>query len=613
MGIDKKIVSPYNVVEKIDPGMSIFIGTGAAEPRTLVKHLMASNAPNLEDLELIQLVSFGDAVSIKELYSQKFRLKTFYSGWAAREAITAGRVDLIPCRFSKIPRLIKTGRIRIDVVFIQVSPPDKSGYCSLGIAVDVAREAMEKASIIVGEINPRIPETFGDTFVHVSDFHMLINSIDQPIYFPRWTVDKVFNKVASNVASVIDNGSCIAFSIGPLFEALSRHLVQKRNLGIHSPFFTDALMDLMKSGAVTNRNKEMWQGKALTSYALGTPELLSWLNRNPLVEFQGIAKVFDPIIIGSNSRFVAVFHASKVDLSGLIVLNIGKGNVAVGPGEAMDFFNGAEISDGGRNVFALSSRNLKGEPNIRISAGSLHNRFSLRESVDIVVTEYGVAQLKGLTVRERAQAIIEIAHPDDRPKLVAQAKQERLLYQDQIFIPDYVHLYPSQIDRMHTFKNGVAVSFRAIKPSDEEGMRRLFYRFSDEAVYYRYFSNVKTMPHSRMQEYVNIDFSQIMSIVGFVGELGQEHIIAEARFLKNRHNLFAEVAFVVDEKYQGLGIATYMYQMLTDIAKEQGLHGFTADVLSSNVDMMKVLAKGGHRIKANLENGIYEVTIDFNT
>ncbi len=166
---------------------------------------------------------------------------------------------------------------------------------------------------------------------------------------------------------------------------------------------------------------------------------------------------------------------------------------------------------------------------------------------------------------------------------------------------------------MHTFKNGVAVSFRAIKPSDEEGMRRLFYRFSDEAVYYRYFSNVKTMPHSRMQEYVNIDFSQIMSIVGFVGELGQEHIIAEARFLKNRHNLFAEVAFVVDEKYQGLGIATYMYQMLTDIAKEQGLHGFTADVLSSNVDMMKVLAKGGHRIKANLENGIYEVTIDFNT
>jgi acyl-CoA hydrolase len=143
MGIDKNIVSPYNVVEKIEPGMSIFIGTGAAEPRTLVKHLMASNAPNLEDLELIQLVSFGDAVSIRELYSQKFRLKTFYSGWAAREAITAGRVDLIPCRFSKIPGLIKTGKIRIGVVFIQVSPPDKSGYCSLGIAVDVAREAME--------------------------------------------------------------------------------------------------------------------------------------------------------------------------------------------------------------------------------------------------------------------------------------------------------------------------------------------------------------------------------------------------------------------------------------------------------------------------------------
>ncbi|MDP3286233.1 MAG: acetyl-CoA hydrolase/transferase C-terminal domain-containing protein, partial [Desulfobacterales bacterium] len=474
---------------------------------------MASSAPNLDDLELVQLVSLGDAVSIKELYSQKLRLKTFYSGWAAREAITAGRVDLIPCRFSKIPRLIKTGRVRIDVAFVQVSPPDKSGNCSLGIAIDVAREAMEKASIVAGEINTKIPETFGDTFVHVSDFDMMVQSTDDPIYFSRWIDDTVFDKVAANVASVIENGSCISFSIGPLFEALSRHLSKKRDLGIHSPFFTDALMDLMKSGAVTNRKKESWQGKSLTSYALGTPELMSWLNRNPLVEFQSIDKVFDPVIIGSNPRFIAVFQARKVDLSGLIALNIGKGAVAAGPGEAMDFFTGAEISQGGRNIFALPSRNRKGEPNIRISVGSLHNRFSLRESVDLVVTEYGAAHLNGLTVRERAQALIDIAHPDDRPKLVEQAKQERILYHDQIFLPECGRLYPAGISTEHTFKDGITVGFRAIKPSDEEDMRRLFYRFSDEAVYYRYFSTVKTMPHSRMQEYVNVDFNRTMSIV----------------------------------------------------------------------------------------------------
>jgi len=609
--LEKIIVLPSKVLEKIEPGMSIFIGTGAAEPRTLVKHLMASNAPNLDDLELIQLVSLGDAVSIKELYSQKFRLKTFYSGWAAREAITAGRVDLIPCRFSKIPSLIKTGRVRIDVAFVQVSPPDKSGNCSLGIAIDVARDAMEKASVVIGEINTQIPETFGDTFVHVSDFDMMVHSTDDPIYFSRWLDDTVFDKVAANVASVIENGSCISFSIGPLFEALSRHLSKKRDLGIHSPFFTDALMDLMKSGAVTNRKKETWQGKSLTSYALGTPELMSWLNHNPLVEFQSIDKVFDPVIIGSNPRFIAVFQARKVDLSGLIALNIGKGTVAVGPGEAMDFFTGAEISQGGLTIFALPSRNRNGEPNIRISVGSLHNRFSLRESVDLVVTEYGVAHLNGLTVRERAQALIDIAHPADRPKLVEQAKHERILYHDQIFLPECGHLYPAGISTEHTFKDGIAVRFRAIKPSDEEDMRRLFYRFSDEAVYYRYFSTVKTMPHSRMQEYVNVDFSRTMSVVGIIGEHGHEHIIAEARYIKNRQNLFAEVAFIVDEKYQRQGIATYMYQMLTRLAKEEGLHGFTADVLSSNIEMMKVFSKGGHRTSANLENGLYEVTIHF--
>jgi acyl-CoA hydrolase/GNAT superfamily N-acetyltransferase len=605
----EKIVLPDRALEAIEPGMSIFIGTGAAEPRTLVKHLMASNAPNLEDLELVQLVSIGDTVSIKDLYSQKFRLKTFYSGWAAREAITAGRVDLIPCRFSKIPRLLKTGRVRIDVAFIQVSPPDKSGYCSLGIAIDVAREAIEQASFVVGEINTKIPETFGDTFVHVSDFDMMIHSEYEPIYLPRWHDDAIFDRVAANVASVIENGSCISFSIGPLFEALGRHLSTKHDLGIHSPFFTDALMDLMKSGAVSNRKKEIWQGKSLTSYALGTPELMLWLNRNPLVEFQGIDKVFDPVKIGSNPNFIALFQARKVDLSGLIALNIGKGAVAAGPGEAMDFFTGAEISKGGKNIFALPSRNLKGEPNIRISVGSLHNRFSLRESVNLIVTEYGTANLSGLTVRERAQALIDIAHPADRPKLIELAKQERILYQDQIVVPECGIFYPSDINSEHTFKGGVKVRFRAIKPSDEEEMRRLFYRFSDEAVYYRYFSTVKTMPHSRMQEYVNVDFSQIMSVVGIIGEHGHEQIIAEARYIKNRQDLFAEIAFIVDEKYQRIGIATYLYQMLIGLAKKEGLRGFTADVLSSNIEMMRVFSKGGLKTSANLQNGLYEVII----
>jgi len=415
---EKKVVPPQEVMKKLQPGMNIFLGTGVAEPRTLVKHLMSSEAHNLQDLSLNQIVSLGDAISMQGLRSQRFRLKTFFSGWVASEAITEGLVDLIPSRFSRIPRLIESGQIPIDAAFVQITPPNDAGYCSLGVAVDAARQAMERASLVAGEINPDIPVTYGDTFVHVRDFQMLVRSTEPPLWFPRWPVDEVFDKVASNVASVIEDGSCIAFSLGPLFEALSRHLINKRHLGIHSPFFTDPLMDLVKSGAVTNRRKATWSGKSLASYAFGTRELMAWLNRNPMVEFQGVDKVFDPLQIGRNPKFYAILPARKVDLTGLVALHFGKGNVAAGPGEAMDFLNGAELSPGGRTILALPSRNRKRWANIRLSVAEFPNQLNLRESVDMVITEYGVANLRGRTLRERAQALIEIAHPDDRGKLV---------------------------------------------------------------------------------------------------------------------------------------------------------------------------------------------------
>ena len=606
---ENKVVPAAEVLNKIEPGMSIFLGTGVAEPRTLVKELMASNALNLQDLELIQLVSLGDAISFAALRShRKFRMKTFFSGWVASEAINEGRVDLIPSRFSEIPRLIESGRIGIDVAFVQVTPPNEAGYCSLGVAVDVARQAMEKASLVVGEINPDVPQTFGDTFVHVSEFHALVRSTEPLIYFHRWPVDEVFDQVAANVASIIEDGSCIAYSIGPLFEGLARHLARKRNLGVHSPFMTDALMDVIKSGAVTNRYKEIFRGKSLVSYAFGTRELMAWLDRNPMVEFQGADKVFGPMQIGRNPGFVAVLPARRVDLSGRIALHFGKGSVSAGPGDTVDLFTGAEISQDGKTVLALPSRNRKGEPNIRVSVEDLPNQFSLRESVDMVVTEYGVAYLQGRTVRERAQALIDIAHPDDRRALVELAKSERIIYPDQIFLAESAHLYPSDFATKQTFKGGAEVSFRAIKPSDEEEMRRLFYRFSDEAVYYRYFSPIKTMPHSRMQTYVNVDYRRALSVVGIAND---GHIVAEGRYAQEHNSSYADLAFVVDEQYQGLGIATYLYRVLIRLAKQRGIKGFSADILAENKRMMKVIEKGGLPVKARLEAGVYQLTISF--
>ena len=607
----KRRVQPDEALERIEPGMNIFLGTGAAEPRTLVKRLMASEAVNLQDLTLIQLVSFGDAIAVEALSSSKYRLKTFFSGWVASEAIASGRVDLIPSRVSAIPWMIKTHQLPVDAAIIQITPPDENGLCSLGIAVDVGRRAMEQASLVIGEINSQIPRTFGDTFVSIDDFDLLVESTQPVPVIPCWPVHDVYDRVAANVASVIEDGSCLGFSFGPLFEALPRHLANKRDLGIHTPFITDAAMALIKSGAVSNRKKNTFRGKSLTSYAVGSLELMQWLDRNPLVEFQSIDKVFSPLEVGKNPHFVAIFPARKVDLSGRIAMPAGKGQVTSGPGQAMDFFNGAEISRGGFTIFALPSRNLKGEGNVRISIEEMPNQLNLPDSVDMIATEYGIASLSGRTLRERAQALIEIAHPDDRPQLVEAAKAQNIIYRDQIFLADSAHLYPSEISERHTFKHNTVVRFRAIRPSDEEEMRRLFYRFSDKAIYYRYFTPIKTMPHAKMQAYVNVDYRDVLSVVGLVGPPGQGQIIAEARFARHKDKPYVDVAFVVDEKYQGLGIATYLFRMLVRLARQRGARGMTADVLATNQAMIKVFEKGGFPVRSRFEDGAYALTISF--
>ncbi|MBA4422432.1 MAG: GNAT family N-acetyltransferase [Syntrophus sp. (in: bacteria)] len=611
-GWEKRVVAPEAFLSKIEPGMSIFLGTGVAEPRTILKKLMTSEMSNLTDLELIQIVSLGDVISFKNTAGDhKFRLKTFFAGWLASEAITSGSVDMVPCRFSQIPKLVESGVIRVDVAFVQITPPDRAGYASLGVSVDVAKYAMERASLVVGEINSLAPRTMGNTFVHVDDFDYLIRATEPPIYFPRWPVDDVIDRVAANVASIVEDGSCIAFYSGALFEALGRHLAHKRHLGVHTYFFTDPLMDLIKCGAVTNRRKDHFRDKSLTAYAQGTPELMRWLHRNPLVEFQGIDVVSDHQRISLNDRMIAILPARKVDLTGGIALHIGKGNVTPGPGHAQEFFAGAEHSRWGRTVFALPSRNLKGQSNILLSVEEFPNQFTNRESLDLIVTEYGISSMTGRTVRERAQALIDIAHPDDRADLIRKAAKANILYADQIYLSDSGSLYPEKQVYTHTFKGALIVKFRAIKPSDEEEMRRLFYRFSDTSVYYRYFSPIKTMPHRKMQEYVNIDYQRIMSLVGTIDLSGSERIIAEGRYVRHHNLPLADVAFVVDENYQGRGIASFLFEMLIRAAREQGIEWFTADVIADNKAMLKVFEKASFPIRAVMESGIYNLTIPF--
>ena len=606
-----KLSDTFMTLKEIQPGMSIFIGTGAAEPRGLVRQLMERNWPNLQDLSLTQLVSLGDTLTLSGLDSQKYRLKTFFSGWVAAEAAAAGRIDLIPSRFSRIPQLIETGWFRFDAAFIQISPLDENGLCSLGIAVDVARQAMKHATIVVGEINRHMPRTCGETLVHVDDFDLFVEHDEALFTLPGWPIDPVFEQLAENIAIVIEDGDCLAFSLGPLYEAVSRAIAGRRNLGVHSPFFTDALMNLVRSGAVTNSNKETCQGRSLASYALGSQELYDWLDNNQLVEFGPVNKVFNPLEIGRNPNFVALLPARKVDITGGIALHSGKGNVAAAPGEAMDFVNGAELSQGGRTIFALPSRNLKGEANICFSVGDYENQLGLREAVDLIITENGIASLKGRSLRERAQAIIDIAHPEDRENLLEQARKAKIVYDDQLYVHNTAYHGSNRVEERHTFKGGIDVLFRHIRPSDEEGMRRLFYSLNDQTVYYRYFCSIKVMPHAQMQKYASVDSNRTVSIVGLAGRPGQRHIIAEARYLTRVDEPIADVAFIVHERYRGLGIAGYLHELLGKMAIKNGLKGFRAEVVASNKPMLKVFEKGPWPPELIQEGGILELRMPF--
>ena len=302
-----------------------------------------------------------------------------------------------------------------------------------------------------------------------------------------------------------------------------------------------------------------------------------------------------------------------MDLTGDIALHTGKGNVTAGPGNVAELFMGTALSKNGRTVFALPSRNRKDQPNVLVSLDQYPFQFTNRESMDIVVTEYGVAHLMGKTLRERAQALIEIAHPDDRAELVRQAKEAKMIYADQIYFAESGHLYPEKIAGQHRFKDGLNVRFRAIKPSDEEEMRRLFYRFSDQSVYYRYFSPIKTMPHKKMQEYVNVDYRCTMSIVAITDEYGVEKIIGEARYVRSQEDPSADTAFIVDEHYQGRGIATYLFNLLIRTAREESITGLKADVLENNRAMLKVYEKAPYPVQTVLSGGVYKINIPFTT
>jgi acyl-CoA hydrolase len=426
-----KICQPDEAIRVVKPGDRIFVGSGAAVPQSLVGAL-AEQADGLYDTRLIHLLTLGFDPTANEKLSQHLRHSCFFIGPNIRDAVQACRADYIPVFLSEIPNLFKTKAIPVDVALIQVSPPDQHGFLSYGVSVDIVKSATEAATHVIAEINPRMPRSLGDSFLHLDEVDTIVWS-DEPIYEPPpLPLDDISLKIGRNVASLIEDGSTLQMGIGAIPDATLACLDDKQDLGIHTEMFSDGVLRLVESGVVNNARKTLHRKKIVTSFVIGSRKLYDFVDNNPLIEFRPSQYTNDPFLIARNDKMVAINSALEVDLTGQVCADSIGHRFYSGIGGQVDFIRGAAKSKGGKPIIALPSRAKKGTISriaVKLSEGA--GVVTTRGDVHYVVTEYGIAYLHGRNVRNRALALIGIAHPEFREELLAGAKARGYLPSDQ--------------------------------------------------------------------------------------------------------------------------------------------------------------------------------------
>lgn len=602
-----KVTTADVAIRAILRGRRILIGSGAAEPVTLVE-AMIRHGQHLADNEIVHLLTLGPAPYVAPGLEARFRHTAFFIGENVRAAVQEGRADFMPVFLSDIPELIRSRRVRIDVALIQVSPPDSHGYVSLGVSVDVVRAAVDAADVVLAEVNPHMPRTHGDSFVHVSRITHLV-AVDTPL-FERTPepLDEVDQEIGRHVARLVPDGATLQTGIGRIPDAVLAELGHKRDLGVHTEMFSDGVMKLVEAGVITGRRKTLLPGKLVTSFVMGSRALYDWVDDNPAVEMRPSSFTNDPISIARNDGMIAINSAIAVDLTGQVAADTVRGRFFSGIGGQVDFIRGAARSRGGKPIIALRSTAKDGavsriQPAFEAGTGIVTSRGD----VHYVVTEHGVADLWGRNVRQRALALIEIAHPDFRAELLTGAKERHYLFQDQI-APRSLH--PWEEEHEAQLPAGERVWVRPVRMTDEELLQDLFYRLSDDSTHQRFMSYKRAHPHEDMAELVNLETEDSVGIVVCADEEGRL-IVAMARYDVDPATNLADIAFVVQDEWQGRGVGTLLMKSMAELARARGLSGFTADVEAANKPMMMVLHRSGLEVSANLVGGAYHLVARF--
>jgi acyl-CoA hydrolase/GNAT superfamily N-acetyltransferase len=612
----EKFQSEKQIFGRINPGNRIFIGTACGEPQYLVKALIRyveSNPKAFFDTEVLHIWTLGVAPYTDEKFKYNFRHNSFFIGDNTRDAVNKGLADYTPIFLSQVPYLLKRKVIPIDVALIQTSYPDDHGFVSLGISVDIVKAAVENASLVIAQMNSAMPRVHGDTFIHLKDIDCILPYEEPLLEYETTVPGDIAERIGKHVARIVEDGDTIQVGYGSVPNAILANLSRKKNLGVHTELFTEGIAELMKKGVITNTMKSMDRGKTVAAFCMGKQETYAFINDNPGIEFRTIDYTNNPAIIGNIRNITAINSALEIDLTGQATAeSIGR-TFYSGIGGQADFMRGAAFAPHGKTILVLQSTAqddtvsrivpfLKEGAGVTLTRGDVH----------YVVTEYGIAYLHGKNIRERAMALISIAHPKFQSFLIEEARKLSLIYKDQTYIAGKGGEYPEELETYRTTRSGLRLLLRPVRIADEPLLKDFFYSLSETTIYKRFVSPRKSMPHEKLQEFfVVIDYTKEMVILAILEQQGKEVITGVAQFRGNEGSHTAEVALMVQDEHQNQGVGTELLLHLTYIAKRQGLLGFSAEVLKANRIMLHLFEKMGFAIEKEAMPDLYNLRLGF--
>jgi acyl-CoA hydrolase/L-amino acid N-acyltransferase YncA len=605
----EKICTPEQAAKLVKNGQRVFVGTACATPRALTAALENMKTP-ADDVEFFHYLTTGILPPSEGLATSKYRHRCFFVGTDMREMVNRGTAEYVPVSLSQVPSLISTGRIRVDIALIQVSPPDEFGYVSLGVSVDVVMTAVRYAKLVIAEVNPNMPRTLGDSFIHVNQIHKLV-PVDEPVIeFVHAPLDEIAQQIARYVAEIIEDGSTLQVGLGRIPNETLKYLTNRRDLGVHSDVITDSLLDLIESGAVTGARKTIHQHAIVSSYCIGTKRLYDAVNNNPLFKFLPIEQVADVGVIRRNHKMVSLTQAFSIDLTGQVCTDQFGGQFYGGVSAQPEFLRGASLAAHGKPIVCLRSTTPdEAESCIRSLLPAGEGVTVARSDVHYVVTEFGIAYLFGKSVRERAIALIEIAHPKFRAELLEEAKKLGYALPEQKL--DTLRPYLVEEERTVSLKGDRQVLIRPARSSDAMGMKEIFYQMSQHDVYTRFFRRVNALSFKEAQRLCNVNFESEVAFVAVTGTRDNETIVGSCCYFLNPSTNLAEVAYMIIPEWQATGLGGAFQKRMMEFAKKKGVRGFVADILAENSKMIALAKRACDNVTVHKDGGTVEIEMLF--